>query len=232
MIPGRKDVVEDWTGYNEAVRARAERARRRAEDSRPPPIRPPERAAPPPAPATPVQPATPPTKDPAGTFIRLLLAAVLLVILWLVIRAHPEWWEGLRPARDDLTSASSAPSPATPPASEAPPPVITNYTIFHRVQHDGGTAVVTGWNFRRSGDPRPDTQFCYLSLPIRGSLEETLNLGTNEVRRGGPMPDAAVAAGLPASAWASAPDKCQWFSARVRTGANPVPALTPFGAAP
>ena len=238
MIPGRKDVVEDWTGYNEAVRARAERARRRVEESRPA-ARPMEPAAPS---APPVRPAVPPAPDPVGTFVRILLAVVLLVMLWLVLRAHPEWMESLRTGGGDLAAASPAPQagtsepgPSQPPApaSEAPPPVVTNYTIFHRVQHDSGTAVVTGWNFRRSGDARPESQFCYLSLPIRGSLEETLNLGTNELRRGGPMPDAALAAGLSGTSWASAPDKCQWFSNRVRSGGSgAAPALTPFGSAP
>jgi hypothetical protein len=63
-------------------------------------------------------------------------------------------------------------NPSAPPGWPVPQPpsggtekVVINYTLFTTVDVAEGIDVVTGWDFAKSTDNKPERQFCYLRTP-------------------------------------------------------------------
>jgi hypothetical protein len=55
--------------------------------------------------------------------------------------------------------------PDPPSPTSAPGTVVTKYTRFTTVRVAEGVVIVTGWNFAKSTDDKPEGQYCYLETP-------------------------------------------------------------------
>lgn len=224
-----KSVIEDWSYFNAAVRRRAE----------PPPVRPagiepeappliergrrpemvPLRATPPAPPPPPVAKSgtriTPPMSTGAlgrGDRFALLLALALIFVL---VATGLVQSGGHRPVLARADARTSVPASVGTQAIEPgeASATVTDYTTFHRVPFRRG-AVVTGWNFARSGDPAPTDEYCYFDVPsdagrMAYSIESRpRGRGDASVIRY-PPPEALVR-DVGRAGWDEAASKCHW----------------------
>ena len=179
--------------------------------SQPPLPQPPAAASPPTPPHTvnpiPTAARPPPTGDGMlpKFFSRLFLIVLAIIgLLWLIALGND---------RTHVTSTVANPVGAystPPPASSGTNAVVTNYTLFKTVAL-GDWQVVTGWNFRRSGDETPFEQYCYVGAETLAGKPrydiETRHGATSRTKH--PQPDALVP-GLSEAVWSEAAQKCQW----------------------
>ncbi|WP_426959103.1 hypothetical protein [Muricoccus radiodurans] len=183
MIPGRRDLDEDWSLYNAAIRQRLGL-------DRPPP--------------------RPLWRRLLARAIRV--AAAVLLLFGLLSALSALTWQ---PAPDGGRAnpfAAWMTQPPTPNPAEGGAPVVTNYVLFHRVAHEPGMSVVTGWRFASSGDRGPANQFCYLELPTDGTADRQVSVASRPTEPIRPLPPAAAEAGLDAMGWEAVHRKCNWFS--------------------
>jgi hypothetical protein len=92
-----------------------------------------------------------------------------------------------------------------PPAAGT---VATNFTQFTTVGVPGG-AVVTGWNFARSGDARPTDQYCYYEVTNADGNKSTYYIEARPGSGQRPIPP-ALAMNIGANGWYTAASQCRW----------------------
>jgi hypothetical protein len=221
----QKVVIEDWSFFNQAVRERAEgKPRANAplklltpEPPTPAPgsLRSPLGTAPvvelPSFPARPqvvnaAAPARPAKDDNVFVFVgRFLLGVVGLLVLLAILGIFGGLFGS---SQRTATVAVTGTGTGGLAGNEA---VVTNFTQFNTVR-DGEWNVVTGWNFARSGDAVPTTQYCYMeNTTAAGKSRYDLETrSANGARMPLTRPDALVP-GLNDSVWAEASAKCQWY---------------------
>jgi hypothetical protein len=104
----------------------------------------------------------------------------------------------------------SVPEPSPASASEK---VVTNYTLFTTVHVVEGVDVVTGRNFSKSTNDKPDVQYCYLSTPQEFG---TRRIDLAQLSQSGAMIRQASPAAFNGTVkeidYETALSKCRWFS--------------------
>lgn len=92
--------------------------------------------------------------------------AALLALIGVSLVVLCQQRSGTAPAESTETVRPKPPISLTaPPSTDAAGKVVTNYTLFTTVRVAEGIDVITGWEFAKSTDDRPERQFCYLRTP-------------------------------------------------------------------
>mgnify|MGYP001229761820 CR=1 FL=1 len=186
-----KHIAEDWSFFNEAVRRRAQGIMEPKREAVPPSVKEAPKPVPPsPAPVRPSAP--PPSRPPAEPngwqpYIALLAAIAFIILLLMAMPRNPA-----------LTNSGGG-------GTEK---VVTNYTIFHSVDFRSG-AVITGWNFERSGDPVPKNEYCYFNILTSFGASARFDIENRPIGGRAPYPG-PKAVGLSPEEWDEAATKCHW----------------------
>lgn len=97
-----------------------------------------------------------------------VLAALGVLALLTLIGVSLVVWQSREPTR--ITEGAGVPPKwptgvAEPRPPSGPEKVVTNYTLFTTVRVVEGVDIVTGWNFGKSTDDKPEFQYCHLRTP-------------------------------------------------------------------
>ncbi len=95
-----------------------------------------------------------------GHVLRALGVAALLTLIGASLVVLCQQWS----ATADTSGPPKWPVIQTPPTQDGVE-VVTNYTLFQIVGVAERVDVVTGWDFARSTDSKPERQFCHLRMP-------------------------------------------------------------------